>query len=381
MAAALFLVACSDDSASGGSGPGGSGGSGGAGASGGDGGTTTDGGSGPGGGTEGGGGQGGEPPMELVHTAGRLDISNPDAPAFIWPGTSFGTHIEGTGLNVRLGGAQNAYFQIVVDGSSTGVFRTDGGDADYTLVTDLPAGPHDIEIVQRNESYGGALTFLGFTPHEGTQIVPTPSPYVHTMEFIGDSITCGYGNEGQPGCNFSAETESAYATYAAITARNVGAAAHLVASSGRGMHQNCCGDTGPVMPELYLRTLIDDEATPWDFSRFTPEVVVVNLGTNDFNSNVDDNAFKADYVAFLGLLRSTYPDATLVCVAWPIWGASNADLVQQAVDETADPNVLTIQFDWDTLGDGVGCDGHPNTTTHAKLGQALTDLLTEELGW
>lgn len=372
---ALLASACSDDTA----GTGGSGAAGG-GAEGG----TSHGGSGTGGAgasSSGGGGEGGAPvETELVHAVGRFDLTDPNAPVSSWSGTSFRVHIEGTGVSVHLDGAQNVWFQIVVDGAPTGTLVTEGGDATYVVAEGLSAGEHDVEIFRRNEGFFGNVTFKGFEPGDATTLVPSPSPYAHKLEFVGDSITCGYGAEGAPGCSFSADTESAFATYAAIAARNVGAAAHYIAYSGKGMHENCCGDTSETMPELYLRTLTGDSGPTWDFSRFVPDVVVVNLGTNDFNSNVDEAGFVADYVTFLGLLKEKYPAAKIVCVKWAIWGQGNEQLVEDAVSEFGSADVRTVEFQWDTAGDGVGCDYHPNTVTHAKLGDVLTDVLTDVLG-
>ncbi len=334
-----------------------------------------------GGGDAGGAGQGGEVAMALVHRVGRFDLSNPDAPTFSWSGASMQTRVDGTGLSIVLDGASEIWFQIEVDGALTGTFQTTGGMQTYPLATGLPQGPHDVRVIRRNEGFFGNVSFQGFEPAEGAALIESPTPHARAIEFIGDSITCGYGVEGPDEfCNFSGDTETVVATYAFITAENVGADAHFIAYSGKGVHQNYGGNTDELMPALYQRTLTGDAGSQWDFSSFTPDAVVINLGTNDFSAAIDGAAFSADYVGLLATVRQNYPAATIVAVTWAHWGAGNEDLVHDAVATFADPNVLETQFSIDGA-DGWGCDYHPSAVTHQKLGAQLTALLESELGW
>lgn len=209
------------------------------------------------------GGDGGGPPVTaLEHLVGRFDESDPAGPTATWPGTSYLTRIDGTELSIDLEGPAGLYFQVVVDGVPTEVFRTEVGASPYVVASGLPSGLHDVLVYRRVEGFFGAAQFRGFVPGPATTQVESASPYVHRIEFIGDSITCGYGVEGPNAtCNFSGATESAYETYAAIASRNVSAAAHLIAYSGKGVFQNYGGDLNEPMPVLYQRTLTND-ATP-----------------------------------------------------------------------------------------------------------------------
>ena len=363
------LVACGDDA-------GGAGGSGGST-------STSPGTAGAGGGGTGVGGAGGadvEPAMALVHRVGRFDDSDPERPASSWSGTSFRTRIDGEELSVRLDGAAGVFFQIVVDGAPAGRFETGGGEASYPLVAGLGAGQHDVEIYRRNEGFFGDVRFLGFEPGGAGELVLSPSPYAYQLEFIGDSITCGYGVEGpDENCNFSGDTESAYVSYAAIAARALGASAHLIAYSGKGVHQNYGGDMTEPMPELYGRTLTQDPNLAWDFAAYVPDAVIVNLGTNDFSAPIQGADFVADYVALLGEIRGNYPNAAIFCVSWTGWGADNQAHVATAVQTFGDPGVHEVEFTIDAQ-DGWGCDYHPSVVTHQKLGAQLAEQITTTLG-
>ncbi|MBL8740411.1 MAG: hypothetical protein JNK04_04935 [Myxococcales bacterium] len=363
--------ACGDSTSAGGSGVGGS-------AAGGNG----SGAGSAGGGDAGGAGEGGgAAETALVHRVGRFDLTDPEAPTFSWSGSSLQTRVEGSGVSIVLDGASAIGFQVMVDGALTSTFETTGGLGTYELAAGLPSGPHDVRVIRRNEGFFGDVAFHGFEAAPGASLVESPVPRSRAIEIIGDSITCGYGVEGPDEfCNFSGDTETVVATYGFIAAENVEANAHFIAFSGKGVHQNYGGDLNEPMPELYLRTLTGDASKLWDFSSYTPDAVIINLGTNDFSAAIDGAAFTADYVELLGTVRGYYPAAKIVAVTWAHWGASNEDLVHDAVATFADPDVVETQFSIDPA-DGWGCDYHPSATTHQKLGAQLTTLLETELGW
>jgi hypothetical protein len=134
------------------------------------------------------------------------------------------------------------------------------------------------------------------------------------------------------------------------------------------------------MPVLYPRTLTDSGDPQWDPSAFPADVVVINLGTNDFSAALDEGAFVADYVSLLGTVRQRHPSAYILAITWANWGGNNEALVEDAVTTFADANSGTLQFSIDP-NDGLGCDYHTNVVTNGKLGVLLRDTLQERLGW
>jgi lysophospholipase L1-like esterase len=205
------------------------------------------------------------------------------------------------------------------------------------------------------------------------------------MEIIGDSITAGYGDEGVSPCSFSAETENHFLTYGAVAARSVGAELHTVAWSGKGIVYNYGDDMTEPLPDLYDRT-IATEGAAWDFS-WQPDVVVINLGTNDFSTDNDppQELYVGHYVDFLAHLRDVYPGAFILIVAPSLYGAEVALVEGYLLDVVAqrqaagDPDVAfaDINVTWD----GSGCDGHPNVATHAGMADRLVEQLQLHLGW
>ena len=87
------------------------------------------------------------------------------------------------------------------------------------------------------------------------------------MEFIGDSYTCGYGNEGKSREeHFTYETENNYATYGAITARAFNAGYVAICRSGIGMYQSYGGGKTFTQPNLYDEIVVNSKAR-WDYTQ------------------------------------------------------------------------------------------------------------------
>jgi len=324
----------------------------------------------------------GEPTEPAIHWIGRRDDSDPMRVRMGWSGVGFVVRFDGTGASVTLDDAAG-WWTVVIDGEVQPPLTTGPGEQSHPLAAGLPAGEHVIEMYRRTEGSFGASTFVDVAL-EG-ELLPPPA-VGRRIEVIGDSITCGYGNEGPDEfCNFSADTENHYLSYGAVAARMVGAEVVTVAWSGKGMVNNYGDDTFEPMPQIYDRR-IASEPDAWDFS-WQPDVVVINLGTNDFSTDGDpgEGEFVAAYVAFLEHLRSVYPDAFLLPIA-PMLGGDEATMVngyiQSAIDMRAgagDTNMAFADVNVDPIG--WGCDYHPSVATHAAMAELLADELALHLGW
>ncbi|PCC74383.1 Lysophospholipase L1 [Nannocystis exedens] len=322
-----------------------------------------------------------EPPG--VHYVGRHDDSDPSAIRMSWSGVGAVVRFAGTDLHVSLDDA-GRYFTVVVDGVVQPPLATQPGAQTYPLATGLAPGEHTVELYRRTEGSFGVTTVLGF---DITGELLSPPPVTRRIQVIGDSISCGYGNEGVSPCGFSAETENHYLTYGAVAARAVGAELHTIAWSGKGMVNNYGDDVFEPMPQIYDRTIAGDGGTAWDHARWQPDVVVINLGTNDFSTDKDpaEDVFVPAYVAFLTHLRAVYPDAFILPVAPLLWGDEAimvAGYLQSAVDQRHQAGDMDVAFaDINAEPNGWGCDGHPSVATHEAMGQNLVNALGEHLGW
>lgn len=322
-----------------------------------------------------------------VRFVGRVDASDPAGARFAWSGSGIVARFSGTTVTAKVTGQQ---YTVVVDGEVMPKWIPTGGDD--VLAEGLADGEHTVEIYRRTEANQGESTFIRLTT-DGEILTPPAVPD-RRIEIIGDSITCGYGNEGADmNCPFSADTENHYLTYGSLAARALDAELSTVAWSGKGIVCNygdgatSCEDP---LPTYYDRTLPNRSDSVWDFSSWQPHAVVINLGTNDLSTAEDpsEEQFVTAYVALLERIREVYPDALILCTNGPM--LSGADLstvrayIASAIAERAaagDGRVTSFEFEPQDGNLGYGCDWHPSLGTHEAMAERLTGVLRDELGW
>jgi lysophospholipase L1-like esterase len=338
---------------------------------------------------------------------GRVDCKA-DAVTFAYPGASIRVRLSGSALEFLYadqgaGGERSTnYFAVTIDGAPPTLLALDPKRTSYRIAENLGAGEHVVELFKRTESSqvrntaDGQGKFLGFRVPKGATLLP-PAARRHRVEFIGDSITCGYGadlsTEHPENYRYSSKNADAYASWAALTARELDADLMLVAYSGRGVYRNFASSAGEPMPELYLRTLPDDESSFWDFRVFDPEVVVVNLGTNDFSpGGVDRKRFREAYARFLASLRMRYPKVPLIVTIGPMlsdsfpagekaWTNIQADIASVLEERRRagerNTHLLTIEPQTAPFGE----DWHPTAAEHRFMAQKVTELIRRLLNW
>ncbi len=332
---------------------------------------------------------------------GRVDATVPEAVKFAWQGSGFLATVKGTTLTIKLQveGPSTVYYQPVIDGTAGERFNVDPGEpVDVTLATGLTDTDHAVELYRETEGAYGVSTFLGFTA--GTPAADAPAPNERLIEVVGDSISAGYGNLGSelhpnwvanPACSWTAENSSWYATYAAVAGRALGAEVSTIARSGWGISRDRDGGTN-VLPNVYENALGTEDPSPWSFER-QPSVVVVNLGTNDFNLGDPGMDYETAYVDFIATLRGHYPDAHIFLTSGSMLGEPAlsqvkthlTNVVATVESATGDTKLVTFDMGTQNLGaDGSvpsGCDWHPSAAEHERMAGILKEQLSANLGW
>jgi lysophospholipase L1-like esterase len=325
-----------------------------------------------------------------VQLMGRFDFADPARPGFGWSGSAMIARFQGTGATLRIDGSPNQ-FAVVVDGVLAPVLKVVSGTTQYAVASALASGAHDLVVWKRTEGNQGSNRFLGLDV-AGGQVVAPPAPPNRRIEIYGDSITAGYGLDGQgPNCSFSQDTENHYLTYAALTARALNTELHTVAWSGIGMVRNYGSATASpdAMPAVYARTLPTTATSAWAFDAWQADAVVINLGTNDASTSGDPGApYETAYLDFVRSLRQKYPSAYFVLTIGPMLSGTSLTAIKghlQVVIQTrlgeGDSQMSFLEFPMQTGADGYGCDWHPNAATHAKMATLLTAELKTRLGW
>lgn len=328
---------------------------------------------------------------QIVYT-GRICHDNPLSPAFSYPGTSMAINFHGTSVGM---GAKpdSGYFMVELDDYKPFKIKFSETDSIVTIAEGLSEGLHRLRVTYAIEGYAKKPEFRGFYLSEGGTVADAPVLPDRRIEFIGNSITCGYGIEAESAKDdFSYATENHYYSFAAQTARALDAQYVTVARSGIGVYRNYGGPkegTAECLPALYDRTLFYDADRKWDFSRFRPDVVCVNLGTNDTSlNNYDPDLLESAFRQFLKRLRGYYPDAKIVLLSGCLLTGDRLAAVKGALDkvtdearEGGDRQVYRFDMSPHTGSLGYGADYHPSLRQTNKMAAELIPFLRQITGW
>lgn len=257
-----------------------------------------------------------------------------------------------------------------------------------------------VEIVKLSETAMSTVGIQSIAVEAEDGVRPAPEK-AHYVEIIGDSITCGYGVDDEVAeHHFSTKTEDVTKGYAWHTVKSLDVDYSLVCISGYGLVSGYVGEGEPKKPEQTMQKYYDKlgfsygeylgrkaAESEWDFKR-RPELIVINLGTNDDSYALDDpkrqEEYRLAYIAFLKQVRSKNPKAKILCTLG-IMGDRLFSVLENAVEaysgETGDTNVCTMRFAPQLLEDGYVADYHPTEITHKKAAEKLTSGIKTIMGW
>ncbi len=311
---------------------------------------------------------------------------------FGWTGSAIRcrfTNTAGTSLEAHFTtDRRRIAMQVVVDREPRGVIYLTRDQQRYDVVDDLPPGEHTVALVQRTEPYFGGATFVGFTLSGGATLRPLPS-FDRRILALGDSITCGYGNDANdPAEGNTAENENGYMSYAAIAARHLDADLTMLCWSGKGMFRDRSErprDRMNPLPTLLERTLPLRDANDWPMDRHVPDVITINLGTNDlFRRDGEKPALqKDDYVTAyrqcIERLHRDFPGARIFACIGPM----AFDPIDAWVRALADDYeyVHYVEFAPYAGGEDVGGHWHPSVTKHRRMAKHLAAEIQRVMDW
>jgi len=324
---------------------------------------------------------------------GRINY-RPDAAELSWPGTSVTIQFEGTSVSAILQDLDTAnYYNVIVDNQVVSKIHTEMQKKTYQLASGLTPGKHTAELFKRTEWDKGKTLFYGFNLPEGVKLLPPPAPKKRKIEFFGNSITCGYAIEDTAGLDrWYGYYQNNYLTYAAITARHFDAQYYCTSKSGIGILVSWFPF---LMTDIYDRIDPTDSTSKWDFSKYTPDVVVINLFQNDswlvnmpnhemfkhyFGTKKPEEAtIIAAYQKFVSTIRDKYPNASIICALGSMdatrEGSPWPGYVQKAVARMNDPKIYTHFFPF------KGKDGHPVVKEQQAMAESLIDFMEKNIKW
>ena len=211
----------------------------------------------------------------------------------------------------------------------------------------------------------------------GGELLPVPKKELF-LEFIGDSLTSGEGVIGAPEeTDWVSPFFSASRTWARLTADLAGADFRAVSQSGWGVCSGWDGDTAHTLPRWYQETQALRKQGP------EPDVIFINLGTNDANAiqsgagPVGPDGFEEGALAFLKQLRAEHPAAKLV---W-VYGMINGPLhlqpyLERAVQRFGDAWYLPLP---EVTPETMGSRMHPGSACHRQAAETAAAFLKKLL--
>ena len=286
-------------------------------------------------------------------------------------------------------------FEILLDGKQAVDSRLTEKETTVTVFDGNEKRDAEIRLIKLSESTSSLMALRSIETDGKTE--PLPERQLK-IEFIGDSITCGYGVEGKSEAEtFTTATENAEKGYAVLTAEALNADAVLTCFSGHGIISGYTDDPQVRNEEDLVSIYYEKEGRndlplpsgrkiqdyERDFSRFRPEYIVLNLGTNDLSWCGTDTArgklFAGNYIEFLKTVRKHNPCARILCVLG-VMGTALNDMMQQAAEdychETGDRQIRVLAVEEQNAArDGYGADYHPNETTQRLLAGKVTDAI------
>lgn len=256
-----------------------------------------------------------------------------------------------------------------------------------------------IKLVRETEEKYGAFTALSLDMGYHGELGDKPLDKAAYIEFLGDSITSGLGslcgylsddgleikNEqtststGKHKCGDSNDETSlcqdATNSYAYLAAESLGADCSFVSYSGIGVAK---GYPDFTMSD-YFTYASKCRNVKYTFSTARkPDLVVINLGTNDSFKNADTEAFKTEVKALIKQVRTAYGEDTEILWATGLMSNEDKDAYKTyaaaAISELGYANVH--HFDGLTEGRG-GHNGHPTKDQQKTAAEQLVNKIAE----
>ena len=250
-----------------------------------------------------------------------------------------------------------------------------------------------VRVIKLSESMYSCVGISGIRLYGSMDVMPTERTR-QVIEYIGDSITAGFGvdHEKRKG-EFSTRTENYCKTYAYLTAQALGAESYGIAYSGYGVVSGWTS-TGKindenVLAKQYLKAadgITVGGVTPqWYFDEMLPNLIVINLGTNDHTyctTKARCKEFEKAYKALLNLVREKNPGVPIVCILGDMNDTMypHIEKVVKSFNKTnqgAAVYCTPVSFNMAKLG--VVLHGHPTAESNRHAAKKLTGFLWDKV--
>ena len=284
-------------------------------------------------------------------------------------------------INADLG----VYYSVMVDGKITQEHKViEVAGTDYIAAArGLSAGTHNVKIIRESESRSGReFCVVNIQLDEGANLLERDANK-KMIEFLGDSLTSGYGNLGTsatPGAS-DLKFQSATKAYPFLVASKLNLDYRIVSMSGIALAKR---DGYPTFPEFYgLENYHADKSKKYFSSNPQDvDIVVVNLGTNDASDKLynekDFESVKSYGKRYANLITDIgyRKDVKIVFVSGVCWCHTQTPAYNEAINELKSRGYNdAYTIDIRSLQSGGG--GHPSAEEHIEAADTLIKFFKE----
>jgi lysophospholipase L1-like esterase len=327
-------------------------------------------------------------PATALQPYGRFLVNKAQQLELISSAVHFGFSFEGKECQIFASlpsSNGHNYLQYELDGVYQKRIKIVGNTSAPVVLTAPSAGKHTVWIYKATEAHTGPILIQKVMGKNIRSIRPPAAPLI---EFIGNSITCGAASDPSEvpcGTGDYHDQHNAYMAYGPRVARALKTNFILNSVSGIGVYRNW-NSNGPTMPQVYEK--IDFQETNsqrWNFAAYTPAIVSIALGTNDFSNGdgkqvrlpFDSATFVNTYVQFVKQVKSTHPKAQIALLSSPMINGKSRTTLQncltavKAKTDAASPADKPVAVYFFEPMQARGCSGHPNVEDHAIIAKEL----------
>lgn len=275
------------------------------------------------------------------------------------------------------------YYSVELDHEDLGRYKIDG---DSTIAIPIEVRfekeIHSLLITKSTEASNGYINFEGIYCEK---LETPPAQPLKSIEFIGNSITCGMGNDTIIPCHTNQwyDQHNAYWAYGPTVSRALKVNYLLSSVSGIGIYRNWNG-VGPTMPEVYDNLYLNlNDKKKRDFSTFHPNIVSICLGTNDFSDGdgvnerlpFDTEKFTKTYIEFVQTILNHYPETQIALLNSPMVTGEKNKVFLECLEDVKEHFEGTSYksfaiFAFDSIPPH-GCDYHPDINDHMMMADQL----------
>lgn len=333
---------------------------------------------------------------------GRIDFTEEGSPLFVYAGSMVKLSFRGSRATIFVRNVNmHTYCSlgVVLDGVQRCLRLADtDGVQEFTVADGISDGEHTLYIFKR-QSAANYFFFDGF--ETDGELIPTEPFGSFKIEVFGDSVSAGevtealyYVGMSDPE-NHGSVYDNAWFSYPLSLARKLNAQVNNNSQGGLALLDG----TGYFDDRGYigLETTYDElryvpysrlGVSKWDFSRYTPDLVIIAIGQND--AHPDERAIYSEeyarkwldkYEEFLTELALRYPRARFLLITTllrhdKIWDETLDRACNEMKSKVGEDRFRRYRF----RRNGDATDGHPRATEQEEMACELYGVVADWFG-